>query len=265
MDENRIIPNIEPIFRFCCKRLRNRCDAENLTGEILCHILDGIKKYIIESLDAWVWRIAHNRYARFIDVQKKNRILLAEEELFFDVSDGDYFHVDAEAARHEFEDVFRCLHTLSSEYRNIFTDYYIREVPIRTLSKKHALPETTIKWRLHVVRKKIRERIGEDSMDKIYKRINWNTTCCNGNMDSDKYLCTQISRAVCQAAYEKPLTVEEISMRTGIPAMYIEDELPRLEYGDAVCKIGNKYATNFIVFRLRDGKKPKGFLCRWYN
>lgn len=84
-------------------------------------------------------------------------------------------------------------------------------------------------------------------------------------MDSDKYLCTQISRAVCQAAYEKPLTVEEISMRTGIPAMYIEDELPRLEYGDAVCKIGNKYATNFIVFRLRDGKKPKGFLCRWYN
>ena len=49
-------------------------------------------------------------------------------------------------------------------------------------------------------------------------------------------------------------TLEEISVRTGIPVLYIEDEIPRLEYGDAVCKIGNKYAANFIVFRLEDRK-----------
>ena len=36
--------------------------------------------------------------------------------------------------------------------------------------------------------------------------------------------------------------------------MYIEDELPRLEYGDAICKIGNKYVTNFIVFSLENRK-----------
>lgn len=52
-------------------------------------------------------------------------------------------------------------------------------------------------------------------MDKIYQRINWNTTVCNGNMDSDAYLHTQIARAICLAAYETPLTVEEISIRTG--------------------------------------------------
>lgn len=34
--------------------------------------------------------------------------------------------------------------------------------------------------------------------------------------------------------------------------MYIEDELPRLEYGDAVKRIGNKYATDFIILRLED-------------
>lgn len=233
-----------------------RCRGSD--GEILCHILDGIKKYQIESLDAWVWRIAHNRYARFIDAQNKSHIFLTEEDLFFDGSDGDYFHVDVEATRREFEAVFRYLHTLSFAYRNIFIDYYIGEMSIRTLSEKYSLPETTIKWRLNVSRKKIRERIGEDSMDKVYKRINWNTTCCNGDMDPDKYLHPQISRAICQAAYEKPLTVEEISLCTGIPAMYIEDELPRLEYGDAVCKISNKYAANFIVFRLQDRKETEG-------
>ena len=46
-------------------------------------------------------------------------------------------------------------------------------------------------------------------------------------------------------------------MSTGVPTMYIEDELPRLEYGDAICKIGNKYATNFIIFRLKDRKQTE--------
>lgn len=207
LDENKIIPYIEPIFRFCCKRLSNKYDAEDLASEIICYILDGMKKYKIESLDAWVWRIAHNRYARFIDTRNKTQMILSEYETLFNVTDQDYDHVDEKSTHDEFETVFRYLHTLSYEYRNIFIDYYIEEMPIKMLSKRYYLPETTIKWRLNVGRKKIRERIGENNMDKVYKRINWNTTCCNGFMDSDRYLHTQISRAICQAAYKKPLTM----------------------------------------------------------
>ena len=255
MDENKIIPYIEPIFRFCCKRLSNRYDAEDLASEIICHILDGMNKYQIESLDAWVWRIAHNRYARFIAARNKNQIVLSCEDELFDIAD--YSDIDEDNTQEQYEMVFRYLHTLSSEYRNIFVDYYIGELPVRSLAKKYSLPETTIKWRLNVGRQKIRDRIGEDKMDKVYQRINWNTGTCNGNMDSDAYLHTQISRAICLAAYEKPLTVEEISISTGIPTMYVEDELPRLEYGDAICKVGNKYVTNFIIFRLKDRKQTE--------
>lgn len=45
LDDNIIIPYIEPIFRFCRKRLSNRYDAEDLASEIICYILDGMKKY----------------------------------------------------------------------------------------------------------------------------------------------------------------------------------------------------------------------------
>lgn len=258
-DENKIIPYIEPIFRFCCKRLSNRHDAEDLASEIICHVLEGMKKYRIESLDAWIWRVAHNRYARFIDAQGKTKMILAEDDAILDVAEQDYCYMDDESTEHEYETVFRYLHTLSSEYRNILVDYYISDMSVRTLSKKYSLPETTIKWRLNIGRQRIKDRIGGHSMDKVYRRINWNTTCCNGYMDSDKYLNTQIARAICKAAYDKPLTIEEISIATGIPAMYIEDELPRLEYGDAICKIGNnKYATNFIVFRMEDRNYTEG-------
>ena len=254
MDGNEIIPYIEPIFRFCCKRLQNRCDAEDLAGEILCQILEGMKKYKIRSFEAWVWRIAHHRYARFIDTQKKTRMILSESDTLFDIADDG----DAEDDPQDFETVFRYLHTLSASYRNIFVDYYIGELTVRQLAAKYSLPETTVKWRLNIGRQKIKDRIGENRMDKIYGRINWNTQCCNGSMDSDKYLHTQIARAICKAAYEKPLTVEEISEATGLPTMYIEDELPRLEYGDAICKIGNKYATNFIIFSLQNRRDTEG-------
>ncbi len=254
MDQDKIIPYVEPIFRFCRNRLRSRYDAEDLAGEILCYILDGMRKYEIKSFDAWVWRIVHNRYARFVGKQKKERMVLSEEYADLNPVYHDYTGIDRENTEHSFEMVFRYLHTLSEIYRNIFVDYYIGEMSVKALAEKYALTETTVKWRLNAGRQKIKKRIGMKQMEKIYRRINWNTAACNGSIDSDRYLHTQLARAICKVVYEKPLTAEEISVHTGIPAMYIEDEIPRLEYGEAICKIGNKYATNFIVFRLEDRK-----------
>ena len=213
-----------------------------------------MQKYEIKSLDAWVWRIAHNRYARYIEKQSRDRTVLSEEYADTDPVYDDYTGIDGENTERSFETVFRYLHTLSEMYRDIFVDHYIGEMSVKALAEKYALTETTVKWRLNAGRQKIKERIETEQMERIYERINWNTVTCNGSMDSNRYLHTQLARAICKAAYETPKTVEEISIQTGIPAMYIEDEIPRLEYGDAICKIGNKYATNFIVFRLKDRK-----------
>ena len=255
-NENEIIQYVEPILHFCIKRLNNRHDAEDLASEIMVHILSGMKKYQIDSLEKWVWRIAYNRYARFIDMRNKQNEMPCENN-FEDIAD-DYDFVDEMFIVDEYQQVFEALHTLSAEYRNILVDYYIGQLPIKQIAKNYSLSETTVKWRLNISREKIKTRIkigiGENKMDKVYKRINWDTDFCNGSIDSRKYLYSQIARAICEAAYEKPLTVEEISMKTGLPTMYIEDELPRLIHGDAIVKDGNKYATDFIVLRLCDKK-----------
>lgn len=257
MDQDRIIPYVEPIFRFCRSRLSSRYDAEDLASEILCHVLEGMQKYEIQSLDAWVWRIAHNRYARFIGKRNKVRTVLSEAYTDLQPVYDDYTFIDEEATERNFETVFRYLHTLSEMYRDILVDYYISEMSVRAIAEKYALTEAAVKWRLNAGRQKIKERIGENQVERIYERINWNTVTCNGAAEPDRYLHTQLARAICKAAYETPLTVEEISIRTGIPVLYIEDELPRLEYGEAVCRTGNKYAANFIVLRLEDRKKAE--------
>jgi RNA polymerase sigma factor (sigma-70 family) len=253
--EAEVVTYIKPVFYFCVKRLNNRQDAEDLASEIMVHVLNGIKKYHIESLENWVWRIAHNRYARFINMKNKRNEILSDYD-FSDIQD-DYDFIDKIIIVEEYQQVFKFLHTLSCEYRNILVDYYIGELPVKQICQNYALSESTVKWRLNIGREKIKTRMREGKMDKVYKRINWDTFTCNGSMNPNMYLGRQAARAICEAAYEKPLSVEEISLKTGLPAMYIEDELPRLIGGDAIVKDGGKYAANFIVLRLCDRKVMK--------
>ena len=254
MDKNEVLKYVEPILRFCKKRISNIYDAEDLASDIILQVMIGIEKYNIDSLDAWVWRVAHNRYTNFINSQSKNKMILSGDYYLFDITDNNSFEEKTENDEN-YRAIIKYLHTLSSEYKNIFVDYYLEKMSVHELSDKYSLSEATVKWRLNVSRTKIKKRIGECKMEQIYKRINWNTKTCNGCCEPDEYLHSQVSRAICLAAYEKPLTVEEISMATGIPTLYIEDELPRLEYGDAVKKTGNKFATDFIILRLEDKEK----------
>ena len=113
MNENEIVKFIEPIFHFCVKRLSNRHDAEDLASEIMVHALNGMKKYQIDSLEKWVWRIAYNRYARFIDMRNKRSEVPCEND-FTDIQD-DYDFVDKMFIVDEYQQVFKYLHTLSSE------------------------------------------------------------------------------------------------------------------------------------------------------
>ena len=269
MREDELLPFVEPVYRFCRKRLSRREDAEDLAGDILLAAVEGIGKYEISSLDAWIWRVAHNRYARFMDSQSKNRMILTGETELFDRPDPP----DDPSSRDELvERVMETLHTLSSSYRDLFVDHYLAGLSVKELAKKYGLTETSVKWRLNVGREKIRERTGEISMQTAYYHpFDWRVMC-NGNMDPMQYLGTQIARAVAFACYERPLSAEEISLKTGIPALYVEDELERLIEGDAVRKIGGKYAADFIIFRASDQKKARecardlsGRIADWFE
>ena len=251
-----ILNYTEPIFRFCLKRLNSRTDAEDLSQEILLHILDGMKKSAVKNPHAYVWQIAHNRYARKIDGKNKQnkREFYSGDMILYSISDNN-FAEDELILREEYKSVFNALHSLSASYRDILVDYYIGEMYIQEIANKYNLTKETVKWRLHVAKERIEERINNMNTDKIYKKLDWDTNTCNGSMDSNKYLCTQIYKAIAAACYEKPLDIEEISLKTGIPTLYLEEPIEHMIYGDAIEKTGNKYATNFIILFAEDNKK----------
>jgi len=158
-NDNDIIKYIDPILHFCIKRLNNRQDAEDLAGEIMVHILSGVRKYKIDSLEKWIWSIAHNRYAKFIDKRKKTNYTESEAD-YAQIADT-YDFIDQLIISNRYQNVFKALHALSGEYRDILVDYYVNGFSVKQIAEKFKLPETTVKWRLNVGREKIRGEMKE--------------------------------------------------------------------------------------------------------
>ncbi|MCL2500709.1 MAG: RNA polymerase sigma factor [Defluviitaleaceae bacterium] len=235
-----ILQYVEPVYRFCRKRLTSEADAEDLSQEILLCILHGIKQGKISNISGYVWRVAHNRYVRKIQSRKDDPVVLYGHDYFPEIIDANVQNDMMEIHNA----VFTSLHTLSAMYRDIMVDYYVRHVDTRTIAKRHGISVESVKWRLHAGREKIRERM--TYMEKNYERIKMHIMC-NGAFDPAQYLNTQLQKAIAKACYTSPLTLEEISLATGAPTLYLEDTLEHMISGDAVEQIGNKFATNFII------------------
>lgn len=82
-------------------------------------------------------------------------------------------------------------------------------------------------------------------MTRIYERLNWFISG-NGNVNVS-YIERQIPRAIVTACYEKAMDIEAISKATGIPCMYVEDEIPALMRGEILSKSSDKYISNIII------------------
>lgn len=249
--ESTILDYIEPLYRFCLKRLSCRQEAEDLTQEILLCILDGMRNQNIQNLNGYVWHVAHNRYARKIDNRNKRCEVLYGDNYFENIMETAYLE-DNLLLNEEHQAVFCALHSLSYLYRDILVDYYVHNLNTSEIANKHNTSIDTIKWRLHIGKERIKGRL--DTMNKTYEKIKMHIMC-NGSFGPNQYLCNQIYKAIALDCYEKPVTIEEISLSTGIPTLYLDEALEWMTYGDAIEKAGNKYQTNFIIAFQNDNLK----------
>ena len=242
MNKEIILAYTDRIFAFCMKRLGSIDSAEELSQDILAELLAGLEKYEIKNIHAWIWRIARNRYARFVSKERAQIVS-------FD--DGDAIdNIAAEEGGDDSEALMAvsiAIRSIAKQYREVLIDYYIRELTYSQIAQMHGITTNAVGLRLKAGKRKLKERWQSAMTEKnIYEKIDWSISA-NGSMDPFKYLDRQISRAITKACYDAPQSVEEISKATGIPCVYIEDELPNLLSGEALIRQGGKYQSNFIV------------------
>lgn len=147
------------VFNYCLRMVNHYQLAEELCQEIFIKVYQNIHTYDDRkgALSTWLFRIAHNLSLNYIRDYPERKLERKEAPAAFSPSPEDAWLV-----REKYEKLLAALQKLSVEEREliILKDYL--GFSCQELSALLAIPAGTVKSRLHKLRKKLREWVGED-------------------------------------------------------------------------------------------------------
>ncbi|MBR5364812.1 MAG: sigma-70 family RNA polymerase sigma factor [Clostridia bacterium] len=251
---------LRPLYYFALKKTSDRYEAEDLSQEILCELLDALDRGNRPAdVRAWVWKIARNRYARWAD--RKHRRLGEESVDAIAETVSDNTAAEDRVFREEERTLlYRELSLLATDYSRIVAAYYFDNRSVSQIAQDTGLPPGTIKRKLYESRQQIKEGM---NMSRTYgKRAfapenvifhqNWNPDSGEGGHRLVERL---IPQNILLEAYDNPCTVEELSLALGVAVPYIEDEIrPLIEYG-LLLRDGKRYMTGIVILSKKTQEK----------
>jgi DNA-binding CsgD family transcriptional regulator len=138
--------------------------------------------------------------------------------------------------------------------REIMLMHYIDELPIKIISKKLNITESTVKWHLFDTRKKLKKEINEMNKTDFVYRPGKLHMAISGNPgpapDTQKINESLTKQNICLACYKESKTADELSEMLGIAKAYIEFDLKWLVEKQFMKNENGKYST---IFSIRDG------------
>ena len=245
----RLTAGLNDIFAFSVSRLYNKQDAEDLTNDIIVEVIASADRLQNdEAFYGYMWRIAENTFKRFIRKKKREDLIFSED------FSGVYWDTPEEKCieSEELAILRRELSLLSRQYRTATIKYYIENKTCLCISREMNISEEMVKYYLFKTRKILKEgvnmerKFGEKSYNPGTFHINfWGS---GGNAYIWEAFQRKLPGNIVLAAYEKPVSIEELSLELGVSAPYLEDELDILVKYNFVKQVGSKYQTDFLIF-----------------
>ncbi len=246
----KLTESVKDIFAFSLSRLYNKQDAEDLTNDIIVEVLSSAGR--LRNDDAfygYMWTIAENTFKRFIRSRK-----IKETECHADFQ-GVYWDTPENKMLEDADLVLlrRELSLLSKQYRDVTVKYYIENKSCTVIANELNISEEMVKYYLFKTRKILKEGV---TMDRKFGEKSYNPEkfCQNfWGSGNNGYVWQTFERRlpgnIVLAAYDRPVSIEELSLELGVSAPYLEDELEILMKHNFVRMIGNKYQTDFVIFK----------------
>lgn len=245
---------LNKIFYYALKKTSSRQEAEDLSAEIS---LEVIKALLMGSdpknFHAWVWKVARNRYSRWaIKNHIKIESVSGEDiDLYDDIPDAETPENKCILSEQLYL-LRRELSLIAKEYRDIVVAFYIEDKKIGEIAKELGLPVGTVKTKLFKCRKILKEGMdmAREFGTKSYKPedIRFIMSGQDGKDGSPWSLIERkIPQNILLSAYDKPMTVDELSLELGVAAPYMEQEAEILAQATLLKKEDNKYATDIAI------------------
>jgi RNA polymerase sigma factor (sigma-70 family) len=243
------------IFGYSLRRTNSREDAEDLAQDILTELVSSIHSLKNpEAYTGWMWAVAGNTYKRWLRKRKNDKHEYLEEYqasgIFNIAEDG---CLDEDIINREDLNRLRWeISLLSSTYRNIVVSYYVDEISCGEIAQKYDLALDTVKYFLYKARNVIREGINmnRELGEKSYKPAEFFIKYWGDHsVNYSDLLNRKLPGNILLTAIYKPVSLSEISLETGVPVAYLEDEIDILEAKGLINRLkGDKYQTAIIIF-----------------
>lgn len=253
-----IVEFIDRIFGFAFSKTKSIDTAEELAARIVFNVYKSLlKKEQLENIEGYVYRIAHNIYARFVaeSVKEQSTVFLGVgldciNEYSQDYSDDvSYIHLRKEISY------------LGKIQREIVVMHYFDKLKLDQIALRMNMPLGSVKRHLFNARNELKEKIvmRKETQTEL-KQIRFIGTYMCGCLGEDgkgktpgEHLKKLITQNVAYAAYHQPKTISEIASELGVPATFVEDEVIALEEALLMERLpGERYQTNILIKDLSE-------------
>lgn len=242
---------LEPLYYFCLRKTGSAEEAEELAADISLQVVTQLRRGTIpEQFSAWVWRIARNRYSRWIDARARHRERIVGEPDETLTNNADTPE-EAVIADEELQLLRRELAFIGRDYRELIVAYYFNHETLRAIASRRGIPEGTAKTRLFQARKHLLEGM---NMSREFGKRSYNPEKVNfvscGNQPSGlpwRAVGRALPNNILLEASNNPSTLEDLAVELGVALPYMEEEVALLEKATLLKKIDDKYVTNFYI------------------
>lgn len=248
ISDSLIVKYARKIYGFAFSKTRNVEDAEDLSQDILTVLVSEIdKEKEIENPDAYIYRICCYSWSKYLRKNRKrfSSIPLDDNFLIFDE-----MNLSEDIERKQlFEKLRQEIVYLTKTRREILIAHYFDEKTSGEIAEIFSLSPSTIRWHLGETRKELKERLNMD--EKIIYKPEKLKIHYTGNITLDSLLMQMqkdvLLQNICIVCNEREMTIQEISRKLSVAAIYIEDKIERLLYMDYLTEHNGKYRTNFHI------------------
>lgn len=232
------------IFTYCRSKTSTREDAEDLSQDILYELMKSSGSIRDDkAFYGFMWAVAGNVYKQWYRKKLKN----STSELTDDLPAEEDFPEDEE------KDLLllrRELTLLSEKYRKATILYYIKGLSCSEIASALDLSESMVKYLLFKSRKILKEGM---NMERNLGELSYNPKTLipmysgEGPNQFWDFMQSKIRQNILSACYNDALTLQQISLETGIPLPYLDDDIREMEDKKILLRDGTHYKANVLV------------------
>lgn len=270
MNKDEIIRYYDDLMRLAVSKCGSQTDAEDLVGDTMLAAFSYINKGgRIEHPKTWLANTLCHKYSDSLRKKYRAPTTVNFEDSFEIPAEEEEYFSSEDAAK-----IRKELNHIAYINREVLIRYYFGTQSVSDIAAGLGIPEGTVKSRLATGRSQMKK--GLETMEtrenylpgKLYLSFGGSD---GPNMEPISLVENDlIAQNLLILAYEKPITVSDLSKAIGIPTAYIEPIIKKLVDGELMAETASgKVYADFLITkpqdRLKNFKPQLDFVDRHFD